>query len=202
MTTTDLPRSEIYTAPTPGGIGAGAAIFRRLERGQRKPKWMGVAIAAVLAVSAIGIGIALKAMSPSSAPPPAMPAQSTSAAPPATAAPVANPTPAAAPAPSAAPTQLRVTHAPVKAAGAPTRRARVNRAASRSERASAPIAASPQAVSPPTTASSTPVTAPSATAAQPVNPPASSTALPTTTTPPVVAAPSDSTPPASPPAPQ
>jgi hypothetical protein len=143
MTTTELPRTEIYTAPTPGAFGSGAAIFRRLERGQRRPKWMTIAVAVVLSVSAIGIGIALKAMSASGAPPRAVPAQVQMVAPAPVAAPVATPVPAATPAPVAAPAQLRVVHAPVKVTHypvAPAKRARVSRAASAGASGGAKIA--------------------------------------------------------------
>ena len=41
MTTTEFNRNEIEAPAEPGSIGAGAEIYRRMERrGKRRPMWM------------------------------------------------------------------------------------------------------------------------------------------------------------------
>src|ERR1700722_2327593 len=72
MTTTDFDRPEIEAAPEPGSIGAGAEIYRRMERRpQRRPQWMMAVPVVVLAVAAAGGLLAYEAMVRPNAPPPA-----------------------------------------------------------------------------------------------------------------------------------
>ena len=79
MTTTDFNRNEIEAPAEPGSIGAGAEIYRRMERrGKRRPMWMTAAPIVALAVVAAGGVVAYEAMKPNTAPkPPVQAAQST-----------------------------------------------------------------------------------------------------------------------------
>jgi len=93
MTTTELNRPEIEAPPEPGSIGAGAEIYRRMERGgRRRPKWMMAASVVALAVIAAGGVLAYEAMiKPNTAAPPAQVQASIPASAPAQVAPVTPP---------------------------------------------------------------------------------------------------------------
>jgi hypothetical protein len=71
MSTTEVTTPSRYTAEEPGGIAAGADIYRRLQRKPRRPKWMAAIPVAVLALAAAGGVIAYEAMT--RAPTPAQP---------------------------------------------------------------------------------------------------------------------------------
>ena len=193
MTAMELNRPEIEAPPEPGSIGAGAEIYRRLERGgQRRSKWMMAAPIVGLAVIVAGGVLAYEAMVKPNTAPPAVQAQaSLPAAAPVQVAPV-KPAPAqvasatAAPAPEAR--VVRPDHArPVLAKVARTRTSRpAHSAAAAGEDTSAytpaphqsvrpaPVAATP---APAMTAPPAPVTVsppPAAASAAPVNPQADS----------------------------
>jgi hypothetical protein len=92
MTTTELNPNEIERPAEPGSIGAGAEIYRRMERRSKgRPMWMTAAPIAVLALAAAGGVVAYEAMKPHATPVPVQ-AQATPAAAPQVAA--ATPTPA------------------------------------------------------------------------------------------------------------
>ena len=92
MTTTELNRNEIERPAEPGSIGAGAEIYRRMERRSKgRPMWMTAAPIAVLALAAAGGVVAYQAMKPHATPAPVQ-AQATPAAAPQVAA--TTPTPA------------------------------------------------------------------------------------------------------------
>ena len=74
MTTIDMNRPEIEAAGEPGTIGAGSAIYRRLDRRARRPKLMMAIPIAVLAIAAAGGVIAYESMSKTAATPPPAPA--------------------------------------------------------------------------------------------------------------------------------
>jgi hypothetical protein len=149
MTTTDLQRHERFTQPEPGAFGAGAATFRRLERGQRRPKWLGAALFAGLAVIAVGLVVALRLMSGSAAPPPAASNQARPAAQSAPATLAVAPTPPAPSAVAAAPSPtvpVRSTPAAAKSRRgriAAAKRVRATHAVSRAESASQATPRSP-----------------------------------------------------------
>jgi hypothetical protein len=109
MTSTDFNRNEIEAPAEPGSIGAGAEIYRRMERrGKRRPMWMTAAPIVALAVVAAGGVVAYEAMKPNTAPKPPVQAQAMPAAAPAqVAATPPAPAPAAAPTPAA---PVRVVH--------------------------------------------------------------------------------------------
>jgi hypothetical protein len=111
-TTSEFTRPKAYAAPQPGDLGAGADIFRRMDRRQRKSGWKTGVPIAVLAACAVGGVAAYMAMSrPHPAPKPApAPAVAAPAAAPVGAAPAAS-APAAS-APAAAPAKLSVIRAP------------------------------------------------------------------------------------------
>jgi hypothetical protein len=145
MTTTELNRPEIEAPPEPGSIGAGAEIYRRMERrSQRRPKWMMPASVVALAVIAAGGVVAYETMTKSNtATPPAQVQASVPAPAPAQVAPVTPPpaqVAAATPTPAPEARVVRIERArPVVAAKvARTRTARdANAAASASEDANA-----------------------------------------------------------------
>jgi len=71
MTTTEFNRNEIEAPAEPGSIGAGAEIYRRMERqGKRRPMWMTAAPIVALALVAAGGVVAYEAMKPNTAPKP------------------------------------------------------------------------------------------------------------------------------------
>ena len=103
MTTTDFTKDP--TAPELGAMGAGAAVFSRLEKKPRRSKWMAAIPVAVIAVFAVGGVLTYESMSHAKPAPAALTSDSDDATRPAPA-PVAaaTPLPAAAPAPVAAAT--------------------------------------------------------------------------------------------------
>ena len=73
MTATDLNRPEMEAPPEPGSIGAGAEIYRRMERrGRGRPMWMTAAPIVAVALVAAGGVVAYQAMKPHAAPAPAV----------------------------------------------------------------------------------------------------------------------------------
>jgi len=108
MTTTDFNRNEIEAPAEPGSIGAGAEIYRRMERrGKSRPMWMTAAPIVAVAVIAAGGVIAYEATKPNTAPkPPVQAAQSTP--------PVATPAQVAATTPQPAPVVAPTHAAPVR----------------------------------------------------------------------------------------
>jgi hypothetical protein len=143
MTTTELNRPEIEAPPEPGSIGAGAEIYRRMERrSQRRPKWMMPASVVALAVIAAGGVVAYETMTKSNtATPPAQVQASVPAPAPAQVAPVTPPpaqVAAATPAPEARVVRIERARPVVAAKVARTRTARdANAAASAGEDANA-----------------------------------------------------------------
>jgi hypothetical protein len=80
MTTTDFNTNEIERPAEPGSIGAGAEIYRRMERRSKgRPMWMVAAPVAVLALAAAGGVVAYQTMKPHATPAPVQ-AQATPAA--------------------------------------------------------------------------------------------------------------------------
>jgi hypothetical protein len=111
MTTTDFNRDEIERPAEPGSIGAGAEIYRRMERRSKgRPMWMMAAPVAVLALAAAGGVVAYESMKPHATPAPVQ-AQSAPAAAPQVAA--TTPPPAAQPAQVAEATPTPASPAPV-----------------------------------------------------------------------------------------
>jgi hypothetical protein len=153
MSTTEVTTPSRYSAEEPGGMSAGADIYRRLERRPRRPKWMAAIPIAVLALAAAGGVIAYEAMS--RAPTPSQP-PTVAATQPAPAAPAAAPVnpPAAAPqhlavvpvAPAPAPVAHRSEHA----------RADVTRRTTPAARAAPASGEDANAYRPPTTISAPP----------------------------------------------
>jgi hypothetical protein len=184
MTTTDLQRHERLTQTEPGAFGAGAATFRRLERGQRRPKGLGAALLAGLAVIAIGVAVALSLMSGSGAPPHAASLQAKPATQSAPAALAVAPAPAAPAAPSAvaaapSPTvPVRTSPTAAKSRRVRTvavRHLRATHAASRTENASQALPRSPDPAivdNPPPVNAPTMVIAPPPPASEPSTAPA------------------------------
>jgi hypothetical protein len=87
MTSTEFNTNEIERPAEPGSIGAGAEIYRRMERRSKgRPMWMTAAPIAVLALAAAGGVVAYESMKTHAAPPPVQ-AQATPAAAPQVAAP-------------------------------------------------------------------------------------------------------------------
>jgi hypothetical protein len=80
MTTTDFTTNEIERPAEPGSIGAGAEIYRRMERRSKaRPMWMTAAPVAVLALAVAGGVVAYEATKPHAKPAPVQ-AQATPAA--------------------------------------------------------------------------------------------------------------------------
>ncbi|HEY5290448.1 MAG TPA: hypothetical protein VIJ59_10500 [Caulobacteraceae bacterium] len=179
MTTTEFTTPRVQTAkPTEGLGGAGAAIYRRMERKQRRPAWLAAIPVGVVALFAVGGFFAYESMSKPAATAQPVASEVVDAQAPAPAAtPIVTPTPApvaAVPAPeAAAPTPVH--H---RAAVAKHVRARAATPAVRNTSATAaspaPVAAppassptaiapvSPTVVSPPTASSEAPVVSPPA----------------------------------------
>jgi len=159
MTTTEMNTVAPSAAPEPGAIGAGAAIYRRLERRPSGPKWMKALPIAVFALVAAGGVIAYVTMTKPAATP--QPAQTAQIASPPAALQVEPATPTDQSAQVAAATPAPVSPAPVRAARhhdavASAERARAPSAESASENASAYAPAAPAAVAPPPAASLAP----------------------------------------------
>jgi hypothetical protein len=199
MTSTDFNRNEIEAPAEPGSIGAGAEIYRRMERrGKRRPMWMTAAPIVALAVVAAGGVVAYEAMKPNTAPkPPVQAAQST---PPAAPAQVAATPPTPAPAPAVAPTHaapVRVVHEvkiehvrPALTPVAHQRTARAAHAAAAAGEDTSAYAPGPQPVVRP---------APAPAASSPAAPTQSVAPAPTVTAPPVAVTPAPAPVTASPP---
>jgi flagella basal body P-ring formation protein FlgA len=176
MTTTEFNRPKSFAASQPSDMGAGADIFRRMDRRQNKFKWTAAVPIVVLTACSVGGVLAyvmLTRPSPAPQPAPALVAAAPVAAQPA--APVAPPpVPAKATHPHAS---LSVVHSRPSRHAASSKRAA--RTASVGEEvntsASVPAASATTPPSPPVAAPSVPViTAPPAQAApapQPATPP-------------------------------
>jgi hypothetical protein len=196
MTTTEFNKNEIEAPAEPGSIGAGAEIYRRMERrGKRRPLWMTVAPIVAVAVVAAGGVAAYEAMKPHAAP---LPAQAQSTPPAAAPAQVAATTPPPAPvvvphpaAPVHVAREVKVEHVrPAVTPVAHRRTARdANAAASAGEDTSA-YAPAPQPIVRP---------APGPAAQSPAAPAQSSAPAPAVTPPPVAVTPAPAPVTASPP---
>jgi hypothetical protein len=198
MTSTEFNRNEIEAPAEPGSIGAGAEIYRRMERrGKQRPMWMTAAPIVAVAVIAAGAVVAYEATKSNTAPKP--PVQAAQSAPPAaTPAQVAATTPK--PAPVVAPTPaapVRVVHEVkiehVRPAVMPVAHKRTirraNAAAAASEDTSATTPA-PRPIVRPT---------PAPAASSPAAPAQSTAPAPTVTAPPVAVTPAPAPVTASPP---
>lgn len=120
MAAMDMNSPEVETPPEPGSIGAGADIYRRLERrGRGRPMWMtALPIVGVVALAAGGV-VAYEAMQPRAA---AKPAAAQPTLPPVALAPVAAvPSKPAQVATATPPAPTPAAQAPATAAPAPAR---------------------------------------------------------------------------------
>jgi hypothetical protein len=186
MTTTEFNTNEIERPAEPGSIGAGAEIYRRMERRSKgRPMWMTAAPVAVLALAVAGGVVAYEAMKPHATPAPVQ-AQATPAVQPqvaATTPPLAKPAQVAEATPESRPVAHVIRHEearPVIAPVAHKRTARDANAASSAGQDTSAYAPAPVTVRPAPAQSA----APQAAAPQPAAPVTRSFAPPSAVTPP------------------
>jgi hypothetical protein len=138
MTTTEFNTNEIERPAEPGSIGAGAEIYRRMERRSKgRPMWMTAAPIAVLALAAAGGVVAYESMKTHTTPPPVQ-AQATPAAAPQVAAatpPAAKPAQVAEATPASPPVTHVIRHEEARPVIAPVAHRRTARDANAAARA-------------------------------------------------------------------